>query len=284
MHSKSPRSLDKRAREPSPHSAYPTAVATTDLLATLQETRQALADMHLVTRAAARHIAALELSNERLQKTVKRLAEQEAQARLYAYHDELTGLANRRLLKDRLTQALAQSARQAREVVLILIDLDDFKSVNDRLGHAVGDEILRMVAARLIASTRSADTACRYGGDEFVVMLPAARAARTGVAVLRKLHQALTTPYGFGDFAVRMQASLGVAAYPDDGDGLESLLAKADRALYSAKATRSAIAITPLPPTDHFDRAVAGGLCQAAARTDQSRIGDPHESPRRLHQ
>ena len=272
MHSHSLRSPDGRSIEAAPrmapHCRQRSAVATADLLAALAQTRQQLAEMHRQTRAAARQIAALELANDSLLQTVEKLTAQEAQARLYAYHDELTGLPNRRLLKDRLTQALAQSARQAREVVLILIDLDDFKSVNDRLGHALGDEILRMVAARLIATTRSADKVCRYGGDEFVVMLPAARAARTGGAVLRKLQQALITPYDFADFAVRMQASLGMAAFPHDGDRLESLFAKADGALYCAKAARSTIAITPLPPADQSNRDLASALSYTVARAE----------------
>ncbi|MEX2479300.1 MAG: GGDEF domain-containing protein [Gammaproteobacteria bacterium] len=259
MHSPDQRHTETAPRT-APHAAHRTAVATADLLAALAEAKQQLAHMHRETRAAARRIAALEQSNGSLQQTVERLAAQEAQARVYAYHDELTGLPNRRLLKDRLTQALAQGARQEREVVLILIDLDDFKSINDRLGHALGDQVLCMVAARLIASTRGADTACRYGGDEFVVMLPATSAACTGKAVLRKLQQALIAPYRIDDVDICMHASLGVVAYPGDGDCQESLLAEADRALYRAKAARSRIAITARPSADQPERDPAGGV------------------------
>ena len=90
---------------------------------------------------------------------------------VHLYHDELTGLPNRRLLRDRLNQ-MAQGARQHKQVVLLLLDLDGLETINDQLGHAAGDKVLQAVAERLSASIRAADTACRYGGDEFVIMLP----------------------------------------------------------------------------------------------------------------
>ena len=92
--------------------------------------------------------------------------------RHFAYHDELTGLSNRSLLLDRLEQTVTQSARQPRQAALLLLDLDGFKRVNDRFGHAVGDQLLQRVVQRLLATIRKADTTSRYGGDEFIILLP----------------------------------------------------------------------------------------------------------------
>ena len=107
-----------------------------------------------------------------LEQQLNQLTNREAQARRLAYHDALTGLPNRTLLEDRFSQAISLARRQRKLVAILLIDLDGFKSINDNLGHITGDKMLRTVAARLAGSIRGADTVCRYGGDEFVVMLP----------------------------------------------------------------------------------------------------------------
>ena len=144
---------------------------------------------------ARQHIEMLARSNARLTKKVVRLKRAAAQARHFAYHDQLTGLPNRSLLMDRLTQALAQAARQHKQVGLLLLDLDQFKSVNDRLGHAAGDQVLQEVARRLSACIRSCDTACRYGGDEFVIMLPEIDSRANAETVARKIRTRLFAPY-----------------------------------------------------------------------------------------
>ncbi len=209
----------------------------------LTKTKAALAESLQTLQFAAQRIVELEKSNDRRRSELQHLVRREAQARVFGYHDELTGLANRRLLKDRLSQAMAQGARENLYVALVLLDLDDFKRVNDELGHPVGDHVLRIVAARLIAATRGADTACRYGGDEFVVMLPQVDNIQMVDAVAGKLRAAITTPIRVGNCEISLTASAGSVVYPDDGETCPGLIEVADRRLYCAKASRTAVAI-----------------------------------------
>ena len=123
-------------------------------------------------KAAQQQIDTLEKINSCLRQKLNRLEKKCAQALHSSYHDELTGLPNRNLLLDRLKQAMALSDRQHKQLALLFIDLDKFKNVNDRLGHVAGDKLLQQVAGRLAVCIRYGDTACRYGGDEFVIMLP----------------------------------------------------------------------------------------------------------------
>jgi len=217
----------------------------------LAEAGRELAKSQRETKSARLQIEALTKANCQLMSELRQLAQREAQARTLAYFDALTGLANRRLLHDRLSQALAQGARQHKRVVLLLLDLDDFKSINDRLGHAVGDKVLREVANRLVAGIREADTACRYGGDEFVLMLPAVEDARMAVAVSKKLRAVLSAPYVIDNFRIRMSVSTGKVVYPYEGDSPDELMEKADVALYREKTTRGKVSITPL--SEHGD-------------------------------
>lgn len=209
----------------------------------LAETKTALAENFQGLQAASKQIAVLEEANIRRRRELKHLVQREAQARVFGYHDELTGLANRRLLKDRLNQAMAQAARQHGQLALILLDLDDFKSINDRLGHPVGDQVLSIVAARLVAGTRDADTTCRYGGDEFVIMLPQVDDVHMVDVVASKLQAALKAPIFVGHCDIRLTASTGVVVYPDDGESCDALLRVADQGLYRAKAGRSVVSI-----------------------------------------
>jgi len=183
-------------------------------------------------------------NNLRLAQDVSRLQQRGETLQALAYHDELTGLPNRRLLRDRLYQALAQALRYDRQVALLLLDLDGFKGVNDRLGHGAGDKLLVAVAERLNACVRAADTACRYGGDEFVIMLPAVERRSMAEAVVAKMQQRLTEPYQIDGFEIRMSASLGVVFYPGDGRTPDELLKRADDALYRKKAARGATSVT----------------------------------------
>jgi diguanylate cyclase (GGDEF)-like protein len=185
---------------------------------------------------ARQQIEMLRRSNARLTKKLFRVRRDAARVRRLAYHDGLTGLPNRSLLIDRLTQATAQAARQHKQVGLLFLDLDQFKRVNDRLGHAAGDKVLQEVAERLSACIRSCDTVCRYGGDEFVIMLPEIDGRECVEAVARKIRTCLAFPYVFDDQALVLTASIGIAIYRADGRDLHELIREADSAMYLAKA------------------------------------------------
>jgi diguanylate cyclase (GGDEF)-like protein/PAS domain S-box-containing protein len=152
-----------------------------------------------------------------------------------AHHDVLTGLPNRQLFMDRLKQLRAMANRTERRMAVLYLDLDRFKSVNDTLGHAFGDKLLRAVAARIAANVRESDTVSRIGGDEFVVALGNLCDAEGAATVARKILKALSLPYEIDAKELLITSSLGTSLYPDDGLELDELLEKADLALYSAK-------------------------------------------------
>jgi diguanylate cyclase (GGDEF)-like protein/PAS domain S-box-containing protein len=154
-----------------------------------------------------------------------------------AQHYFLTDLPNRMLLNDRLTQAIALARRRGNHLAVLFVDLDRFKLVNDSLGHAIGDQLLRSVAERLVTCMRSADTVSRQGGDEFVVLLSHIEHAEDAAASARKVLTALSEPQGIAREALQITASIGVSIYPDDGHDGEALIRRADAAMYRAKAT-----------------------------------------------
>jgi diguanylate cyclase len=210
-----------------------------------QRAALASSDAAAVCRALAtseqRLGAALRLADELrgqealLKQNVALLTEAVVQARQFAYHDELTGLPNRRLLLDRFNQAIARAARQRKPVALLLLDLDGFKTVNDALGHVAGDSLLRQVAARLLACVRTSDTACRFGGDEFVVLLPELESPESAAAAVGKVRAHFAAPYLIGDTTVDVSTSIGMALYPVDGLTYEDLVRHSDVAMYRDK-------------------------------------------------
>jgi diguanylate cyclase (GGDEF)-like protein/PAS domain S-box-containing protein len=160
---------------------------------------------------------------------------QEEQLAWRATHDDLTGLPNRQLLHDRLQQAVHNAERYGREAAVVFVDLDDFKLINDSLGHSAGDMALRVIAQRLRDVVRDADTVGRFGGDEFVVVL-AERADEAGVrAVIARIASALAAPVELGGVLHQLTPSIGHCRYPDDGRDAETLLRHADLAMYQAK-------------------------------------------------
>lgn len=149
--------------------------------------------------------------------------------------DGLTGLPNRVLLTDRFTQALTHARRRDGRLALLFLDLDDFKQINDTLGHRVGDAVLREVGQRLNACVREVDTVCRLGGDEFVLLLTEIASAADPGLVAEKLVASLAQLTMVDGMAVRVSASIGISVYPDDATDVESLVDCADRAMYRSK-------------------------------------------------
>ena len=154
-----------------------------------------------------------------------------------ALHDALTGLPNRRLLMDRLSLAIAHAHRNKSTMAVMYLDLDEFKQINDTLGHDAGDTLLSMVAARLVAAVRQEDTVARLGGDEFVIALWEFSHDDDVAKLASKVLQAVSQPYDIQGRSVSMTASVGVGIYPMHGEDVETLMKSADLALYEAKRT-----------------------------------------------
>ena len=152
-----------------------------------------------------------------------------------AHHDSLTELPNRALLNDRLEMAINTARRRGEKVGLLFIDLDRFKNINDSLGHAAGDQILRETAERLSMAVRTDDTVARLGGDEFVVLLPRVRNERSMVEVAIKLREEILRPFILEDMPLHLSPSIGIAVFPDDGEDASTLIKNADAAMYLAK-------------------------------------------------
>jgi diguanylate cyclase (GGDEF)-like protein/PAS domain S-box-containing protein len=152
-----------------------------------------------------------------------------------AYRDTLTGLPNRRLFEDRLQVALAQAHRYRHRLGVFFLDLDRFKDVNDKLGHAAGDNLLQAVSERLSSCVREGDTVARLAGDEFTLLLPGVHYAEDVVKVADKVFEAMRRPFDVQGREIRITASSGVCLYPEDGNDPETLLKRADIAMYRAK-------------------------------------------------
>jgi diguanylate cyclase (GGDEF)-like protein/PAS domain S-box-containing protein len=154
-----------------------------------------------------------------------------------AQHDFLTGLPNRLLLKERTSHAIGLSKRHHKKVGLLFLDLDNFKHINDSLGHAVGDQLLQSVANRLVECVRATDTVCRQGGDEFVILLDEIGQPQDAAHVAEALRAALDIPHLIGGHELHVSPSIGISIYPDDGSDADTLMQNADTAMYHAKAS-----------------------------------------------
>ena len=170
------------------------------------------------------------------ERTAALLQESEERMRYQAQHDPLTGLPNRWLLRDRLMQATARAKRDRTAFAVILVDLDNFKAVNDTLGHDVGDLLLVEVAQRLSGCIRERDTIARIGGDEFVFVLEGLAAPEDSALVARKIIEELAAPFPVAGELLRTSPSIGISLYPEDGQDADFLLKFADIAMYRAKA------------------------------------------------
>ncbi|MDP9024174.1 MAG: diguanylate cyclase [Candidatus Eremiobacteraeota bacterium] len=164
-------------------------------------------------------------------------SEHEKRVEQLAFHDALTGLPNRVLFDDRIRQTLATARRYDRGFAVMYLDLDNFKSVNDDLGHPSGDLLLRSVADRLRQTLRESDTVARFGGDEFVVLQPIVNGPTDTSDMARKIVSAMQVPFDLSGVMRTIRTSIGISLFPNDGAEIETLMDNADKALYRAKRT-----------------------------------------------
>ncbi len=184
-----------------------------------------------LSECAARRVQALRAE-------IADLNSRELVLKVQAQHDGLTGLANRYLLKDRFQFAAERAKRSGKSFALFMVDLNGFKAINDHYGHAVGDEVLVVIAQRLLRSVRSSDTVARLGGDEFVLLVESIEHPHEIQHIGEKLFGRLTEPITLSMGVVEtLGASIGLALYPDEGHGFDDLLRLADQAMYECKAT-----------------------------------------------
>ena len=193
-----------------------------ELLMLLETNRGAMADAHELAEALRQQRAELEKLNNELSHR--------------AFHDALTGLPNRQMMRERIAHALLRTQRRQATLAVLFIDLDRFKSVNDTLGHRIGDELLCAVARRLADRIRKSDTVAREGGDEFIVLLEEVGSAENARKVAAKLQQALAQPFLIEGHSLNCGGSIGIAMYPGDGDDAVQLIRHADAAMFDSKA------------------------------------------------
>ena len=173
---------------------------------------------------------------QRLQREIQRVKASEASFTHLAQHDALTNLPNRLLVSDRMEQAIGQARRYGRRAALLYLDLDNFKNINDSLGHDAGDELLKEVAGRLQGAVREMDTVSRQGGDEFLIVLTDVADLDAISAAANHVLNTMTQPFSLKGMQIVTSVSIGVALYPEDGDDFAALLKHADLAMYQAKA------------------------------------------------
>lgn len=190
-----------------------------------------------VAIAIGRPLRRADAAEERLRELARRLKRNAQRMEFLAHHDTLTQLPNRAMLLDRLRQASSLARRQGRQIGLLFVDLDQFKRINDTLGHITGDELLRSVAQRLRGSVREEDLVARLGGDEFCVLLEGIDSPEAAGAVAEKLLASLAEPHRVGGKDLDAGACIGIACQPEDGEDVETLLMNADIAMYHAKAS-----------------------------------------------
>ncbi|MGZ9075300.1 MAG: diguanylate cyclase domain-containing protein [Burkholderiaceae bacterium] len=226
-----------------------TAISAQQLLADTQrvesKVQEAATDLREVNETLAQGIedlrqteVALSKANDALAATEAALMEtraDEKKARLQAVHDAKTGLPNRDLFDDRLAQAISLAKRQNWTLAVMFLDLDCFKAINDTHGHAVGDQVLKEVANRLIEHNRGEDTVCRNGGDEFLYLLVNPKGSANIERIAAAVSKSIAQPIVFDNQQLAVKSSIGIAIYPDNGNSGEQLIENADAAMYRAK-------------------------------------------------
>lgn len=208
------------------------ATSREEIILAAQQMRVALESHVAKLRQANENLVIATLDTQAIADQVKKARDQMG---YMAHHDFLTGLPNRKLLEERLTQAIALAKRHDTRLALLFIDLDRFKIINDSLGHATGDALLQSVAQRLLGSVRASDTISRQGGDEFVALLSEV-ADENAVALLAdKIYKAVSANYTLANQVFHIGATIGISMYPDDGVDAEMLIRHADVAMYHGK-------------------------------------------------
>ncbi|MGE5319265.1 MAG: diguanylate cyclase domain-containing protein [Hyphomicrobiaceae bacterium] len=192
-------------------------------------------------------ICRIRLKSRQLHDQMTKLEQSRAALREAATHDPLTGLANRRLFYDRLQHAIHHASRYGGKVGILYVDMDRFKDINDQHGHHIGDAVLMEVAQRLLDCVRESDSVARLGGDEFVVLLEGVQGREDCIAAAHKVEQSLPRTTRFGDLHLEIDASIGLALYPDDGSDEEALIGAADAAMYRVKSGYESQRQTCLP-------------------------------------
>jgi diguanylate cyclase len=197
------------------------------------ETIQTASDNHMIKlQQANAHLVVATIEAHKLAEQVEAA---KVQLDHLAHHDVLTGLPNRMLLQDRLTQAIELACRKDKQLAVMYMDLDQFKHINDSLGHSVGDNLLQSVAQRLVGCVRHSDTISRQGGDEFVALLPYIENAQGAALCAQKMLAALALPHRIDQHELHISVSIGISIYPDDGNDAETQIKNADTAMYFAK-------------------------------------------------
>lgn len=176
-------------------------------------------------RAGLRNLIRDVTEQRKAEETIRRLA----------YHDPLTGLPNRLLISDRLNMAIARAKRQRQYLAVLMLDLDNFKGVNDTLGHHMGDCLLQEVGERLTGFLRKVDTIARVGGDEFLILLPEIKNIEDSTMIARKIVDAFQSPFIIANHEIHITTSVGIAIYPDSSEDVDALVKHADIAMYKAK-------------------------------------------------
>jgi diguanylate cyclase (GGDEF)-like protein len=209
-------------------------------------------------REARRAIDTLRSINAHLIRQIEVLKEREAQAQRLADRDGLTGLYNRRRMLELVETAVSAASQQKQRVGLLFIDLDGFKGINDDFGHAAGDKLLITVASRIAARARTGDFVCRYGGDEFVVILPRVGDLAAVREVAHSICKRVALPYRIDGVEVHMTAAIGVSIYPDEARTAAALMHLADESMYRVKSRwtdpMEAFPQTPTPARRRDDK------------------------------